>query len=1142
MTSHNSTELVDSQWLMGQRIGFAAFHLKRCHDRSIPQEREYLDYLTKVFGSRRVSLFGLPPSTWTLLGDSLSAIPSTELSTVLLYIRSKAPQQLARLTGRRLKGEKNAPFSRLRGAEIIAHNILNTETSGAGILRLGKTLLPAWDLRKMRWQAALRDERLVYDISLPLVRIRARTSTIRDRLAAVTDMTRLLERRVPHWEQVRNVLYHQLLSWPLVVTRLEHEWYGISLPILIDVSFSRAGKGNVEIVGDEALSGDDGESRERCRFHLRKAVDAAKLLWSHGHPSSSPSFQQAVTNANVGLDLELAGKIVGRLPIAWESAEAYCAQVVLGRLLGRRGTGSYVSSGATGIVGRTAGLRAIPLDLDGARFQDNKFITLERPASGQRKSAYFPYVLVWRGPIGTHEAETNKKNLLCLSDDSGYKRAIKRLFDETTPLSVLEPSAVWAKMAAGFNMWFFDRLMFPLGVSRDVNAYYQDTFAPPTAQAICLPTLEGMADLSQIPGWRGEQYVHCPDVAWELRRQRHTSPAGVPTSKDGRVRTIVRELRQNGSPIFECFEPPPVILSAVAHLLHDKTGHRRFTWVCVRILPTEAQTDERFWQLMWDVVGASRESFREFMCCATPEAAADILGKALTHVSLPSGAHPGFCSPDLLVLLGTKQLARNSTGDPVKPRPLAPQQVLQALANKQLARRRHLGQLLGRTRVICVNGDQELGPDVDIPSKLSASDVNLLHTLCTFRTGFTQGGAALVLRRHCVTAHSGRREALSRLLDIPLHDWLKRCECADLLRRIGDTFYVPHSIRKILGSPKQDKLDLARLHYSAGLSKAPYVSRSRFPSLSLDHAYAVAPAHEAEYEFEKSLEAFQDAGISRGKSIVADALGKINRFVEPMNWSSVRRLTESFPDIGWQVARDIAASYEDQKLDIPLCHLSTIVEAGLLCYKQKHTADKNRRDIERSLDLLIRRAVTHDGTHAGAAELISVKSRWATFLRIREQRREADAEQLGKEVRTLIQNENNDGQTVWPEWCEHEADREEDHHKAAEIYGWGVKYGPSWRQSWLKGAGAEILAKVPETSIGHLLTTLEKKEAEEILNGNMTALERLKDVDLTKVVETRWAEGMRLFVSIWKRDLANILRNRRCQLHVVGRLKVNLNP
>ncbi|MBI1902933.1 MAG: hypothetical protein HYS13_17690 [Planctomycetia bacterium] len=316
-------------------------------------------------------LAAFPPSVLYLLRSALLRVGTGARPILTHDLQTAATaidDSLRRLTGGS-DGEPQSAWPPLVAAQVLAHNILSGTAPATAILRLGRACSPSGSWRRTHWSRMLHDGPALQCCEDLLPVLRSLTSTTYDRLEAIGKLSGVMA-NVPYRNQITNALYHAVLCWPLLVVLVERPDRprlisgALSLPVIIDVRFGPA-------PSDKTTNDSAPSTRDRCivlptddalnafQLHLRKAMDAAKDLWMSKHRNYGP-FCKAVERADVVFDFTIARYVDPEASIEGGSAEAYFAQAVLHRLLGRLGT---LSSVASGHIDRVAVLDNLPKEL-----------------------------------------------------------------------------------------------------------------------------------------------------------------------------------------------------------------------------------------------------------------------------------------------------------------------------------------------------------------------------------------------------------------------------------------------------------------------------------------------------------------------------------------------------------------------------------------------------------------------------------------------------------------------------------------------------------------------------------------------------------------------------------------------------------
>jgi hypothetical protein len=656
-----------------------------------------------------------------------------------------------------------------------------------------------------------------------------------------------------------------------------------------------------------------------------------------------------------------------------------------------------------------------------------------------------------------------------------------------------------------------------------------------TAEMLFMDRLDQMADVMQVGGWRQYRYVRCPDLQVGLHEKHHHHQSGLLDADHPDLELIRQHLRASPTAITDTLPDhytPQAILSALIR------ANSALSYLCIRLVPKE--TDERFWHVLWTATGATLEQFLRFARSSGTEEAAELLDELLTACSLPTGSSPGFSAPDVVILLGTKQLEDGTERTPARQRPLFDVlSVLQSLKRRQLRVRSKLAPVVGVTRIICVSNDQELQltwpPDKE-PCKL---DHELLTAFSVFRNGFTQqiGSVMLAILDWYQTNERSRASLFNRraleLRGATLRDKLEELAANGYLTYGHGVYWVPPNLREhYRAGTSFDKL--AILHYAAGVAHAPYSSRTPVYGLPFDLAFLPQHVHEATYHFETCVD-LSDAIKRWPADLAAAAQQHIEFFVEPPNWTTLLRKLDARVDArgAWQQSLTLLQSQRLQPSVVPIDRLQMVLRAGIQFYqsvcndKQRESSVEEMTDTLEHLGELIREAKASCSS-ARPEECLLLYSEWAAFLRMNFESlpdRSQEADDLCRDIDRLL-SEGADGSVIRGDWFESEGDHEENHERAAKRYASGVRWVPKWYQNWFKGAGAEILGNLADNNC-YACKQIETSDSDDTSGrATMVFMKATKGLtgklrqNLAKgaLVRSRWKAGMDYFVNLWWRD------------------------
>ncbi len=301
--------------------------------------------------ARRQQLHRLPLSVLRLVRRAVSE--RHKVGADLAAILPDVDKAIDRLTK-----EADHPF--WNRVQIWVYHCLLSSVDAPRLLRFGRVLFGLFAKPPMvSWRSKERDQAVIDRVEAGLKSLRDPWSDTAERLSGVDEMRSALSDAVG-WEHIENLLYHSLYYWPLLVVPLDHESHelGLSLPIAIDVTLGSAdGWNRVAWARPMRVTPRTGNLLVDGWFrHLARSTRAGKKLWRAKHGNYG-EFRRQVLNAIVRFDFAAAeaqaqvlrNLAFDRIALDGGSAEAYLAQAVLNRLLGRS---TVLASAATGAIGK----------------------------------------------------------------------------------------------------------------------------------------------------------------------------------------------------------------------------------------------------------------------------------------------------------------------------------------------------------------------------------------------------------------------------------------------------------------------------------------------------------------------------------------------------------------------------------------------------------------------------------------------------------------------------------------------------------------------------------------------------------------------------------------------------------------------
>lgn len=958
-------------------------------------------------------------------------------------------------------------------AQIWAYHALLGHSSPTRLVRLGHMLF-----RQGGWRQVEKDVGVVEALSSCLKVLRDPWRSTEERCRAIGQMAGVLRNtpywtEIPYWVQIENILYQHQLYWPLLVLDGTEAWtlpegstsiaaLAVSLPVAVDVSFD--GRGGVHLKGTRGIV-----LADKWKEHLAVAARVGKELWRAKHGNHG-SFREDVLRTSVTFDFSVAQEVgrdlaqrgIESITLDDGSADAYFAQVVLHRLLGRTST---LMSAGTGLIGKRC------------RNED------DTPALNYR---FMP-------PGG-------------IPDKLRYVFAC-RTFERVVLPKAEESEAIVQKLLTA------DVPDASAGQEPPARRGMVNRAVDQTAEVLFAYDLHTLADTMQVRGWRQFQYARCPEVAWAVHNAREGRP-GLLDYEDTRVQHVIRMLNGNSSPIVRCNTSPIVVASALWHInsyqrkVMDPHMPPSLSWAFIR--PLDREQDTQFWELVWKVMGASPEDFYAFIQHASMEEAIDRLASALNKFE-PDLYCPSHRGPDILVLVGTQRFedSRERTLNP-RSRPFMVASILEELLRSGRLRGPHdhrLWPLIGKTRIVLLPADEPIvvGGEVHL-NRLHPREVSFLRALATFEGGFTQHTARLML-----TEFGDYRGAEVR------YKILEPLVRKGILREGQGWYHIPRHLLKSLRAEEGPE-KLAQRHYRAGCALAPYVTEVEIPSLALDAAFSPEYTPEAAEHLWLAIQYARPAGDQKLRQASRKALQHLTRFALIPSWG----LVNGFLQVGlsrdaYEMAADLLAWQHASQVESHPSQLLLAARAAALRAKDFGEGSNNPergRQLRQEANRYFREALDHC-TYFPSEEgfnRLHLLTAYAVYLSEQEPEREEDLNHLSRQaIDLLVQGVT--PRSVEGQWFELMGDREPSHANASNLYQWGTEAISEWAQLWIKGIGAASLAGLSE-QVDRFRNALSADKGVDLLAKSRGAYQRQRKKSPVHVV-LRWEEAFRLFDRFW---------------------------
>ena len=593
------------------------------------------------------------------------------------------------------------------------------------------------------------------------------------------------------------------------------------------------------------------------------ATRAAKDLWNHKHTSWDFRFQKSVRDASVTIDLTAAEEIIEPYQLSGISLDGRSLEAYLGLIILSHLTQSAMShTCATGLIG--------------ARLGNG------RGQYQQHKGADY-----WIDPP-----------------------ELKYIDD---------------KINCAADAFFFDQIIIPTGVGRRESRKHLKVSNGAKFSDYATHAL-GQA-------WRRHRYIRCPDFSHSFKRFKHMQPDA---SEAAAIQGILDLLAVNDSPVLE-LEPTlsPLLVGDALYRIQEQArkdpdpslggwaeNEKLGSFAFVRVVPNEL--NERFWQVIWDILGGDHQEFSEFCFAVFPKTVpAEILAGLFN--SRPTPAKP-IRPPDILVLIGHQLLSEASS---IPTGPFSRLQLCQLLEMLRDRLKPSLNPAIRNqvrnTRIILAYEERRVPPEV--PSKVIIEDVLLrkLRRLSIFRHGFTFQMAQKMLKCSYDECESTLQEAIG--FDLEGKPLIAYAESAGEYVLLWKTSMA-------------DEADaLPDLHFDAANSIVGFLDRTD-DAARFEFRTGLTPAwlHEAQWHLE---EAWRNRGDRIHKS--GPARERLGRAGEDFGWSRVRWAAQ----FSKEDAFDIWLAVRDHLDSLPkgqFVHPLELVWAAKLAYKLEN--DPSRKDLE----------------------------------------------------------------------------------------------------------------------------------------------------------------------------------------------------
>ncbi len=716
-----------------------------------------------------------------------------------------------------------------------------------------------------------------------------RTST-RQRLEALARFP--VSDQPKRWSLVENALLQQSLYWPLLVFEQNDEAASaLSVPVAIDVELRQ-----------HADQNDFGKVNwyragliECSAWHAvgEEALRTAKELWLHRHGSWDFGFQRSVKRASAHIDLHIAEAVIEPFRVTEardDSHGLYLALAFLAEFLDERA--AMETTCATGSLGRR---RPDP------EAKDRGDRSIEMPGG-------VPLKIEWA--------------------------AKARIFDKI----------VVPRLPDNFQEWL------PEGF-RQVGGHLR------ICQCVAEEVREADNMFSQAAGhvfgqnWRRHRYVRCPDLADAFREERERKDK----EPDAEVRQLLNDLKSSPSPVFVANSAVnPKTVARVLYRVNDAArldrssrleGYKKISsFAFIRVVDEEI--NERFWQVVWDVLNGSDESFFSFRFDVSRTIPGLRLADELNKFRPKVGER---CrSPDILVIVGSNRIC-SSVSTRISHGPfsrLRLEPIVDALRQGRRLRSSQietLKNIVGDTRIILVSEEEGHENEAN-PIGTERQEVRAAaQQLSIFRYGFKYQMA---------------RHLLGERTDEVLRELMQTNGTGrPLLRysnRAGD-YYFPTPLQE-----SSNLIETAELHFKAADAIIGFLASDKdrrngaTSAARFDYreAFSPAPLHEAQYHLRES---WSRIGTLLGKEAykhpvfqkARNAQERLSRMGEMFGWTHVRWATQALR----QDSKDLLEALKDHlaAIDVRGVHPIELVWAAKFVFKLAR--DHERRSPAESIKL-----------------------------------------------------------------------------------------------------------------------------------------------------------------------------------------------
>lgn len=533
---------------------------------------------------------------------------------------------------------------------------------------------------------------------------------------------------------------------------------------------------------------------------------------------------------------------------------------------------------------------------------------------------------------------------------------------------------------------------------------------------------------------RKNQFIRAADLADAYRSEVKEEREEQRYELNDEVKYVLEQLEENDSnPVYEF--PRDIKAESIAKALrrvNDRAAEafpsaskkNVGSFAFVRVVKDES--NERFWQVIWDLIKGSPQTFFDFRFRASRTEPGKLLAWELNK--WPTADTPAR-APDVLVIVGAEHLHQSFSDVPHGPFSRLQLQQLLPVLRKSLVPTHIKGvaRQIGATRIILVADDH-----LPSPRRLSQSQRNLacdpdlmhaIQTLSVFRHGFTFQMARQILKVD--------EEACERLLR-RLQDKKEGHEGKSFLRFGGGAgeYYFQLLPERI------EELSEAESHFAAANSIVGFLAPTDLARFDFQEALTPARLHEAQWHLKQAK--------NHGHKKASGAHERLSRLGEVFGWTRIRYAAYSQED-------------GEELLEAVNEHISKVRKLGWAKYRhpvefvyaakfafqlarRRRTSHAHFNELRRTWQQYFNWAETACGDLApderDACKYIIATSRACMVMA--EARNGDGLREAWADMRLASQLQQYEGELLDFEWFEFMGDREHDDARAAQAYEAGI--------------------------------------------------------------------------------------------------------